>query len=288
MRIYYWAFLLLFSISTYSFAQEDICIGKKYKVFSNLLQEEREYQVYLPNSYNKNSSDKKYPVIYLTDGESFFHSLTAVHRSFFTERASLMPECIVVGIINTDRTRDLTPTKSAYRRDGTREEGDKELGGGADTFARFLIEELRPLIDSGYKTSGENILFGHSYGGLFVLSVFLQYTDKFDTYIAIDPALWWDNAKLAKDAEYILQMKQFSNKTLYVGIAGGKRPDNRYIHFSVANVFLEETLPKGKEKGLLYYSKVFPDENHGTIPIPGMIDAFRQIYVTPNLRNKFK
>ncbi len=286
MKIYYLIVLLLALMPGSSFSQEDICIGKKYKMYSGYLQEEREYQVYLPASYHEKSDvHSKYPVIYLIDGESFFHSLTAIQKSFTRGRMSRMPECIIVGIISTDRTRDLTPTKSAYRRDGTIQEGDLELGGESDVFADFLTKELRSVIDSVFYTSGKNILFGHSYGGLFTLNIFLTQTEAFDTYIAIDPSLWWDNAKLAAEAINIVQTKRFSDKTLYVGVAGMARPDNKYIHLDVMNTFLNGTLPAARENGLRYCSKIFPDENHGSIPIPAMIDAFKQIYVfSPNPR----
>ncbi|MDR2917565.1 MAG: prolyl oligopeptidase family serine peptidase [Tannerella sp.] len=280
MKIYCLIVLLFVLTLGDSFSQEDICIGKKYKMYSGYLQEEREYQVYLPVSYNENGDvSQKYPVIYLIDGESFFHSLTAIHQSFTKGRMSRMPECVIVGIVSTDRTRDLTPTMSAYRRDGTVQEGDKEMGGESDVFADFLTKELRHIIDSAFLTSGKNILFGHSYGGLFVLNIFLKQTETFDTYIAVDPSLWWDNARLAKEAIDIVKTKQFSDKTLYIGVAGMARPDNKYIHLDVMNNFLNETLPVGEENGLKYYSKIFPDENHGSIPIPAMIDAFKQIYI---------
>jgi predicted alpha/beta superfamily hydrolase len=139
-----------------------------------------------------------------------------------------------------------------------------------------MIKELRSIIDINYRTNGENILFGHSFGGLFALNTFLHYTEAFDVYIAIDPSLWWDNAKLAKDAASLIQTGQFQDKTLYIGVAGMMRPDRQYIHMDVMKQFLENTLPNGRK--LTYYSKIFPDENHGSIPVPGMIDAFRKIY----------
>lgn len=280
MKIFYLIILSFVLLPGYSFAQEDICIGKKYKTYSDMLHEEREYQVYLPASYHKNETARKYPVIYLVDGELFFHSLTAVQKAFTGGRLSFMPECIIVGIISTDRTRDLTPTASAYGRDGTRRENGEEQGGGSDAFAGFLVGELRKVIDTTYRTSGENILFGHSYGGLFVINTFLKSTDQFDTFIALDPSLWWDNAKLAKEATTILQGRELSHKTLYVGVAGKVRPQNQSIHLEVMRLFLEETLPSCQQQGLTYYSHLFPDENHGTIPIPGMLDAFKQIYQT--------
>jgi len=272
-------FFSFFFLTGFLFAQEDICIGKQYKMRSVLLQEEREYQVYLPPSYHSDSGkEKTYPVIYLLDGESFFQTLVAIHRSFSRGRQSRMPESIIVGIINTDRTRDLTPSQSASRRDGTTQEGDKAVGGGSELFLRFLLEELRETIDKTYRTSGKNTLIGHSFGGLFAVNTLLKHTDAFDTYVALDPSMWWDRAKLAGEAEGILKTNQFTNKTLYIGVARAMRPDRQYIHLDVMDSFLEERLPAAAKNGLKYYLKQFPDENHGSIPLPGMIDALKQIY----------
>ena len=271
--------LLLFCFTGFLFAQQDICIGKQYKMHSDVLQEDREYQVYLPLSYHTDEGKERvYPVIYLLDGESFFQTLVAIHRSFSRGRQPLMPESIIVGIVNTDRTRDLTPTKSASRRDGTTQEGDKAVGGGSESFLRFLTEELRTVIDKAYRTSGKNILVGHSFGALFAINTLLKHTNAFDTYIALDPSLWWDKAKLAGEAEDILKVQQFVNKTLYIGVARKLRPERQYIHLNVMDSFLEEKLPVAAGNGLKYYFKQFPDENHGSIPLPGMIDAIKQIY----------
>lgn len=260
-------------------AQQGICIGKEYKMYSKLLQEEREYQVHLPSSYDSESGkEKTYPVIYLLDGESFFETLVAIHRSFSTGRQPLMPESIIVGVKNTDRTRDLTPTKSAFRRDGTKQENDKEIGGGAESLLHFLTEELRLAIDKRYRTNGQSTLIGHSFGGLFVINSLLKHTESFDIYIALDPSLWWDSAKLAGEAEGILKTKQLSNKTLYIGVARKMQPDRQYIHLDVIDSFWEEKLPIAAKNSLTYYFKNFPDENHGSIPLPGMMDVFKQIY----------
>jgi predicted alpha/beta superfamily hydrolase len=54
-----------------------------------------------------------------------------------------MPECIIADILNTDRTRDYTPSKSACRRDGKRYDGDEEAGGESELFTACLTGELR-------------------------------------------------------------------------------------------------------------------------------------------------
>jgi predicted alpha/beta superfamily hydrolase len=259
------------------FAQEDICIGKQYGIRSELLQEDREYQVYLPPSYT-DKADKTYPVIYLLDGEMYFQTLVAVHCSFTEGRQPFMPESIIVGVMNTDRTRDLTPTASAFRRDGTKQDSDKAAGGGSALFLHFLTEELRRTVDKTYRTNGKNTLVGHSFGGLFVINALLKHTDSFDTYVTLDPSMWWDNAKLAGETESILKTKRFTDKTLYIGVARKMRPGSQYIHLDVIDSLLEKKLPVAIENDLNYYLRHFPDESHGSIPLPGMIDAFKQIY----------
>lgn len=62
----------LFSISLS--AQETMAIGTRHTLFSQLLNEEREYWVYVPE-HKPEEAAESYPVLYLLDGDSFFHSV---------------------------------------------------------------------------------------------------------------------------------------------------------------------------------------------------------------------
>ncbi|MDR2383367.1 MAG: alpha/beta hydrolase [Prevotellaceae bacterium] len=271
--------LVVFGIATFStglFAQADICIGKEDTVYSHVLQEERKYWIHLPENY-ADSVQKHYPVIYLLDGDLFFHALVAVQRSYSRGRQPVMPECIIVGILNTNRTRDYTPSKSAYRRDGKRYAGDKEVGGGSESFTVYLRDELRKKIDKTYRTNNFNIIIGHSFGGLFVMNTLLLHSELFNIYVALDPSFWWDNGKLQKDADKLFDTKQFNQIKLYLAIAAKTRPEVNNIHLNTADDFINKTLPKGIKNGLNVEYKIFPDESHGTIPIPGMANALKGI-----------
>ena len=95
-------------------AQESIVIGHKEKLYSETLNEERNYWIYLPPSYQDNNYGKaSYPVIYLLDGDTHFTTAVAIQKTFTRGMYNNMPECIIVGILNTDRSRDLTPSKSS-------------------------------------------------------------------------------------------------------------------------------------------------------------------------------
>lgn len=169
-------------------AQEAISIETRHTLFSHVLNEAREYWVYVPAT-RPGEKEESYPVLYLLDGDSFFHSVVGFTRLFSTSKVSSLPPCIVVAVLNTNRTRDFTPTCSAARRDGTVRPGDKPEGGGAGQFCRFLTEELRPAVEQDLPVNGQHLLAGHSYAGLFTLHVLLNYPGTFDTYIAIDPSL---------------------------------------------------------------------------------------------------
>lgn len=255
--------------------QEDICIGMKNRLFSSALQEEREYWIHLPDSYDGNAV-QAYPVVYLLDGDAFFHSLVGISKTLASGKGRYLPPCIIVGVLNTDRTRDFTPTASAAGRDGKIEAGSIPRGGGSELFGVFLTEELRDVIDSTYRTNGQNILIGHSYSGLFTLNTFLRHTERFDTYLAIDPSLWWDQGKLAGEADSLMNGKDFMGKSLYVGVASKKRTDRVDIHLDKVNYFLTEVLPLGEN--LHFFCKSFPDENHGTVAIPGIYDGIKQLF----------
>jgi hypothetical protein len=90
-----------------------VTVGEKQTLFSKILNENREIWVHLPKTYNDSSiNPAKYPVIYLLDGEINFEYYAGMTDFLSKAPYADIPECIVVGIKNTERTRDLTPTKS--------------------------------------------------------------------------------------------------------------------------------------------------------------------------------
>jgi len=95
---------------------------------------------------------------------------------------------ILVGIENTARRRDLTgPTTSAE---------DKKIApkvGGSAAFRQFIREELIPTVKQRYRTTAETAIVGESLAGLFVVETLLLEPGLFDTYLAFDPSLWWNN-----------------------------------------------------------------------------------------------
>ena len=258
--------------------QETISIGERHTLFSRLLNEERAYWVYQPEK-RPGETERNYPVLYLLDGDSFFHTVVGFTRFFSSSRVSSLPPCVVVAVLNTDRTRDLTPTSSAAQRDGSIQPGDTPKGGGMKAFYRFLTEELRPEIEKKVSANGRNFLVGHSYAGLFTLQVLLDYPESFDTFMAIDPSLWWDRGVFLKQAEKEVGQKDFSGKQLYVAFATRQRPNVKLDQFALADSLGERIIPEMKSQHLRAIYKKFPDEVHGTIALPGMFDGLKSLFM---------
>jgi predicted alpha/beta superfamily hydrolase len=164
-----------------TYSQEQITIGQKKVIHSNILNEDRTYQVYLPASYNW-ALDRSYPVLYVLDGESnFLHTIGSV--SFLSAQGEI-PELIVVAITSKIRIRDFTQTDWSSHWIG---------GGSAKKFKSFLSEELIPKIEKDYRTNTFRILSGTSASGQFALYALTSEPSLFNAYIVVSPSLYWDN-----------------------------------------------------------------------------------------------
>ena len=198
-------------------AQDDnkLVIGKIDSISSTYLQEQRKVWVYLPNGFNDKST-QRYPVVYLMDGTAHFYSVVGMIQQFSQVNGNtICPEMIVVGIDNTDRTRDLTPThikEDILYLDSSL----AKTSGGGENFISYLRKELIPYIDSHYPTQPFRMVIGHSFGGLMAMHMLIHHTDLFNVYVSIDPSMWWDNMKYLKQSEQLLQGKKFTNKTLFM------------------------------------------------------------------------
>lgn len=257
--------------------QDSIYIGTRHSLFSEILNEERSFWIYVPET-KLETKEKSYPVLYLLDGDSFFHSVVGFTRFFSSSKISNLPPCIIVAVLNTDRTRDFTPTCSAARRDGSIHPNDEPTGGGAGQFHRFLIEELRPEVEEKTPANGTNFLVGHSYAGLFTLQTLFDHPESFDTYISIDPSLWWDRGIFLQQAEKNVYQKDFSGKQLYVAFATHQRPKVKLVQFSLADSLKEQIIPEMKNKHLRVIYRKFPDEVHGTIALPAIFDGLKSLF----------
>lgn len=264
-----------------SIAQDSIAIGTRHKFYSAVLKEERNYWVYLPSGYSSALyQPAKYPVLYLLDAESNFHSFTGIVQSLSKGPYAMIPEMIVVGITNTDRTRDLTPTVANNQAFFNNRKIVANGTGGNKNFIHFLVNELRPVIDSAYRTSGYNILNGHSFGGLTAVNILLNFTQYFNAYNIIDPSLWWDEMVMLKQADSILSNKNFAHINIFIAHANKENiPQDTTTDMQRGINGFHQQLQTKSITNLHWQYKFYKEEDHGTVPIPAAYDGLRYIFL---------
>lgn len=265
-------------------ADNNITIGKIDSLHSKILSEERKVWVYLPEAAKDTS--RRFPVIYLLDGDGNFATVVGIAKHLTGSLIGL--EMIIVGIPNTDRVRDLTPTHSMLEPWGHHDPNFKTSGGG-EKFAAFIQKELMPHIDSLYPAAPYKMLIGHSLGGLTVMNMAIHHPGLFNSYIAIDPSMWWDKQKLLKEAEGVFSQKSYSGKSLYLGIANTMpdgmdtlqvRSDTNPGSLHIRSILqLKDILQReGKSDGLNFSYGYYKNDDHGSVPLITEYEGLRFIF----------
>jgi predicted alpha/beta superfamily hydrolase len=240
-------------------------MGETFTIASKILDETRRINVYAPPDY-ANSSNSRLPVLYMPDGgmgEDFLHVAGLVQVS--TGNGTMRP-FLLVGIENTQRRRDLTgPTEN---------EQDKKIAprvGGSEKFRNFIRDELMPEVKRRYRTTSETAIVGESLAGLFVLETLILEPDLFDTYVAFDPSLWWNDQKLVNGVGARLLARPKLQKALYIATSDEKRIVESTEQFV-------DILQKHAPSGLHWHYERMPNEKHSTIYHPAALKAFRAVF----------
>ncbi len=260
--------LLLFLVSS-SFAQQPLCTAEIHTLQSEILHEKRIIDIQLPkNYYNTDFAKATYPILYILDGENNFPFISALERFNTKFLYRSQPEMIIVGIRNTDRTRDFTPTKMEKFK----------TSGGAENFTDFIEKELQPYVNKHFRINGFNILWGHSFGGLFALNTLLNRPYLFKSYIAIDPSFWWNNQFLLNEFDkkwFSIKLKY--KKSLFVGNSP-INPNRKELFPEGVKVFETLFFTKNTPKNCRFSFKDYNNCDHGSVPIPATLDAITFLF----------
>jgi predicted alpha/beta superfamily hydrolase len=163
-------------------------------VASTILGNTRDVAVYLPPSYTENPL-QSYPILFMQDGQNLFDPSTSFLGVAWEIDGAIdelaawagIQEAIVVGPYNSaDRTWEYNAT-------------DAGAPAGADDYLDFLLDELRPIIQSRYRTvapSSRVGIAGSSFGGNLTLYACWSRPEVFDKCGIFSPALWWDDDAL--------------------------------------------------------------------------------------------
>ena len=188
-----------------------------------------------------------------------------------------IPELIVVAVLNTDRTRDLTPTHTIRRPEG--DDPSLKASGGGDAFLKFLNDELIPHIDRTYRTKPYRIIVGHSFGGLLALHAFRSAPDMFQAYVAIDPSLFWDNQVVVRRSTEGVRLENARKRAVYISLSSSYSEGYRGEPVTTFAKWLEGSA--GVRSTLQYFAA----ENHQSVPFialyHGLLFVFDGYRLTP-------
>jgi predicted alpha/beta superfamily hydrolase len=240
--------------------------GEQLTVQSKILQEERTIYVSLPERYN--TGVQRYPVLYLTDAQWQFEQTRSTAR--FLARERIVPEMIIVGVTNRDRTRDLYSTKADFKNNGSTIPFPNS--GNGDQFLEFFEKELLPWVDATYRSSSLRVLAGHSAGGNFALHAIRTKPGLFQAAIAISPWLAWDNRKELNELLPFLASDRSRVRAIFVSYSdeGAEMKGNVEA--------LINTLRSRRDNSVRWGSAVYSNEDHNTTVLKGYYDGLRMIF----------
>lgn len=248
-------------------AASPLVIGETFTIQSKALGETRRINVYRPQPWGLDPKTPL-PVLYMPDGgigEDFLHVAGLVQ--VLTGNGSMRP-FLLVGIENTERRRDMTGP--------SRDPEDQKIApriGGSAAYRDFLRDELMPQIRQRYATTDERALIGESLAGLFVIETLLQEPALFNSYIALDPSLWWNHGALLSGAGKQVPSVARSGARLFLASSG--QPE-----LAASSARLAALLQQASPATLVKYQPL-PEETHATIYHPAALLGLRTLFPAP-------
>ncbi|MGY3943914.1 alpha/beta hydrolase [Aeromonas tecta] len=210
---------ILLTMLSLSSAQADLLhYAEGFSHHSALLNETRQYSVYLPDDYAQKPS-QRFPVLYLLDGEKFLLEVAGITQALRAGLNPAIPSLIIVAVHNTDRMRDYTPSHTMALPNGVPAGAGYAKTGGGPVFMQYLTKELRPLIEGRYRTASPALLVGHSLGGLLTLDAVARDAGQFQGYLSVDASLWFDYPHNYQRIERALTQPLKHASSLFIAVA---------------------------------------------------------------------
>jgi predicted alpha/beta superfamily hydrolase len=228
------------------------------KVFhSTIIDDDFYIYISLPDGYEE--SVKKYPVLYVLDGDISFGIATSIAR--YLQFGNTIPELIIVGIgygalrksKGNDRNRDYTISNNRNRPGS----------GGAPKFRKFLQDELLPYIDDEFRTAPDDrTINGYSLGGLFALYTLFTEPGLFNRYIIGSPHLAWDNFRIFSVQENAFNSIDDINARVFISVGSDQSQETYFEPIdSMVTIIQEKGYPNFKLD-----TKVFDGGTHLICP----------------------
>lgn len=222
--------------------------------------ETREFWVSLPDGYGETA--RRFPVVYMMDGDFNFNSGTIGGLRHAAQLGEL-PEFIVVGIKNTNRSKDVFPEEVTYP------DGSKD-GGRANQYLDFIREELIPHVEKTYRTESYRVLYGTSNTGFTAVHALFRNPATANAYVAASATL--SVPSFLKEREELV--RGFKGGKRQLALVMGEHDLPTVIRLNAA---LKETIDSLAPAGLACRLAVVRNAEH--VPANSLIEGLRDLFV---------
>ncbi len=271
---------LLLTMLSLSSAKADLLhYAEGFSHHSALLNETRQYSVYLPDDYAQ-KPDQHFPVLYLLDGEKFLLEVAGITQALRAGLNPAIPSLIIVAVHNTDRMRDYTPSHTMALPNGAPAGAGYVKTGGGPRFMQYLTRELRPLIDGRYRTASPALLVGHSLGGLLTLDAVAKDEGQFQGYLSIDASLWFDYPHNYQRIERALTRPLKHPASLFIAVANNPFTPGfgrSEFHRDHLQTFAQRVTAQSATN-LHVTSRYFEEEDHHSVYHPALYQGLQWLF----------
>ena len=222
-------------------------LGSNYSIKADILKEDRQIQIFTPEGYNK--TNKKYPVLYILDGQRLFPFGVSLLESFTQFKQT--PEFIIIGITNK------YPNRFRHFIDEEKK------------FLTFIEKDVIPFVDNNFRTSNERLIFGWEYGGSFVIQTMLDRPNLFNAYLAASPFPLGD--KIGQISNFLSKNERF-DKTLYFSVSPNENDVN------IGTEKLDSVLKLKAPKTFSWSYKKLINEEHRSTPYSTIYFGVKNYY----------
>ena len=230
--------VILLSFYGVLFGQKKTINVENFTLSSEVLKEEQQIKVYLPENYE--STSQQYPVLFVLDGERYFlNGITYQQNLTFQDKS---PYFIVVGIINNDNSKR-----------------KKYFHNQSEDYIKFIERELVEYIDKNYRTLNERILFGWELGASLAIEIFNIHPSFFKSFILASPT--HITTERINAASEMLKNKKELNNFFYITLGLSEtwalEQTNLWVNA------LEQNAPQK----LSWEYEILEDEDHYSTPL---------------------
>jgi hypothetical protein len=275
MKVYFNIFSSIILIISFfsALAQQDVQDVNDFNLYNTQLKllnsqfVDDTFYIYisLPDDYN--NTDKRYPVLYVLDGDISYGMAAGIAR--YLQIGVNIPELIVIGIGYGAIDKSAGNKRNRDYRPGER--------GGAESFQKFINEELIPYVDNNYRSAeDERTIAGYSLGGLYALYSLFTLPEIFTKYIIGSPYLPPENFVIFDYEEQASSTLNNLSAKVFISV-GSEASEEKYFNpiDELVSIMQERDYPN-----LELETKVFDGSNHLVGPpeviTHGLISVFSE------------